>query len=354
MELDAKFWKEQRVFITGHTGFKGSWLGLYLKKMGATIAGYSLSPTTSPSLFESAHLGDLYEEDHRANICDYEKLSKIVLEFQPTVLFHMAAQALVLDSYNDPLTTFKSNVIGTANVLEASRYCSALKSIVVVTSDKCYEIASGGLAYTEDCRLGGYDPYSNSKACAELVTQSFKSSFFNDEEATKIASARAGNVIGGGDWSKNRLLPDCYKAFSNDQAIVLRQPDAIRPWQHVLEPISGYIRLAKLLIEDGNAFSQAWNFGPSEQDALSVKEVADLSATAWGNAVVKLDSKHTKLVETDVLLLDSSKAILHLGWQPKWSATQAINKTMDWYKAIHNGADPRLQTEAQIEEYLYD
>ena len=353
MELDTNFWKEQRVLVTGHTGFKGSWLSLYLKKIGATIAGYSLAPPTSPSLFESAGLSDIYQEDHRANICDYEQFNIVVSEFQPTVLFHMAAQALVLDSYDDPLTTFRSNVIGTANVLEASRYCSSLKSIIVVTSDKCYEVAAGSLAYTEDCRLGGYDPYSNSKACAELVTQSFKSSFFNDKDGAKVASVRAGNVIGGGDWAKNRLLPDCYKAFSNNQAIVLRQPNAIRPWQHVLEPVSGYIRLAKLLVEDGNAFSQAWNFGPSEKDALSVKEVADISATAWGNAVVKLDVKDTKLVETDVLMLDSSKAISHLGWQPKWSATQAINKTMDWYKAIHNGADPRSQTEAQIDEYLY-
>ena len=353
MALDTKFWSDQRVLVTGHTGFKGAWLSLLLSKLNASISGYALQDApTNPNLFESAELSHIFSNDTRANILDLTPLKRALDEFQPTILFHMAAQSLVLESYRSPIDTYQVNVMGTANVLEAARTIPSLKAVVIVTTDKCYKNTESNLAYSENDLLGGYDPYSNSKACAELVTDSYRSSFFSTDSNTKIATARAGNVIGGGDWAANRLLPDCFRAFSSETPLELRHPTAIRPWQHVLEPLYGYLLLAEKLSNKIEGADSAWNFGPAASNELETQHVVELAKSAWGSGQVLKHTDQEAPVETKVLRLNSSKAIQQLGWSPRWSAEQAIEKTMSWFRATHEGANYRHESERQIAEYL--
>lgn len=351
--INTKFWAEQNVFITGHTGFKGSWLSILLSKLGVRdMVGYSLKPPTTPNLFELANISNLFSCNNFADIVNSQEVSNAIQEAKPTIIFHMAAQSLVIESYKTPVSTFATNITGTANILDAARYLDSLKSVVVVTSDKCYENNKSGVPHIESDRLGGHDPYSSSKACAELVTKSMRDSFFNDNNAALIATARAGNVIGGGDWADNRLIPDCYRSFSSSSELILRNPNSVRPWQHVIEPLIGYILLAEQLANRTTNVATAWNFGPNSSSELKTKQVAEIAKNTWGKASVTYDMNSSNFVETELLKLDSQKAHKELSWVPKWSAEEAIQKSILWYKAVHDGACPRVQTEANISEYL--
>lgn len=352
--LEVMFWSGRRVFLTGHTGFKGGWLSLLLQHAGATVYGYSLAPPTTPSLFEVARVREGMESQE-ADIRDFATLSAAVKKFRPEVVIHMAAQPLVRRSYADPLETYTTNVIGTANVLEAVRHCDSVRSVVVITTDKVYENQEWCWPYRENDRLGGYDPYSNSKACAELVTSSFRNSFFHPKDHSKhgvaIASTRAGNVIGGGDWAEDRLLPDIITAFLQDRTLKIRNPKSIRPWQFVLEPLRGYMEIAQRLIEVGPDFGGAWNFGPQAEDAKSVDWIVNEIAAGWGpDAKWELDvAAHPH--EAQVLKLDWSRASQSLDWKPTFTLKQALKATVDWYKAWHRGEDMRVLTLSQIEEH---
>lgn len=326
--VNQDFWKNKKVFITGNTGFKGSWMSIWLTSMGAEIKGYSKLPETHPSLFNEAGLGSKYETIF-ADIRDYDCLKDAIDSFMPDIVFHLAAQPLVRYSYEHPLETFETNVIGTANVLNACRGISSIKSIVIITTDKCYENKEWPWAYRENDPMGGYDPYSSSKGCAELVTDSFRRSFFTDTN-TGIASARAGNVIGGGDWSLDRLFPDIIKAFNNDEKVIIRNPNSIRPWQHVLEPISGYLILAEQLFVDKNKFSQAFNFGPREEDCRTVQSVLDIITTYWDECPGYVLDETLQPHEARTLKLDISKARYELNWSPKWSLEETINRIIAW------------------------
>lgn len=353
MAVDAHFWSKQNVFITGHTGFKGAWLSLLLKQFGTSISGYSLAESpTAPCLYDAANLSRLFDFDVRGDIADLDQVKSSLLKAQPTILVHMAAQSLVLESYESPIETYMTNVMGTAHVLEAARMVPSIKAIVIVTTDKCYRNVQTQSGYKEDSPLGGYDPYSNSKACAELVSDGYRSSFFANDDSAQIATARAGNVIGGGDWADNRLLPDCYRAFSSEKVLELRNPEAIRPWQHVLEPLVGYMALAEHLVNHKAGAASAWNFGPSKQDELEAHQVANIAQQVWGSGELVNRPDSASPVETKILRLDSSKAISELSWKPKWSAQQAVEHAMSWYYAVHNGADPSATSEEQINDYL--
>ncbi|MCW3093054.1 MAG: CDP-glucose 4,6-dehydratase [Ferruginibacter sp.] len=332
------FYKGRRVFITGHTGFKGSWLIYVLHKAGAVIKGYSLFPETNPSLYsqieESIHI-----ESVIADINDARRLETEILSFQPDHIFHMAAQPLVRRSYNEPLNTFSTNVIGTANVLSALTKLEKPCTAVFITTDKVYENKEWHYPYRETDRLGGYDPYSASKACAELVINSYHQSFFNlsrfEVHQKAIASVRAGNVIGGGDWSEDRLLPDIVKALAQNRDIIIRNPGAIRPWQHVLEPVFGYLRISQLLAANPMKYNGAWNFGPANDDNLSVIEVAQQAISIWGKGNIDLREDRNALHEAGLLKLDTSKAVNELGWKPRMRTGEAIARTIQWYKCFY-------------------
>lgn len=349
---DRNFWQGKKVFLTGNTGFKGSWLSLWLNKLGAEVTGYSLKPPTSPSLFELADIHKLYET-HYADIRDLEKLKLAVRQANPDIVFHMAAQPLVRASYKDPAETFSTNVMGTVYLLEALRQCENTKAFVNVTTDKCYENKEWVWGYREDEPLGGYDPYSSSKACSELVTAAYRNSFFSQENSTlQIASARAGNVIGGGDWADDRLIPDCIRSLMKNECIIIRNPDAIRPWQHVLEPLSGYMVLAQKLYGEGKPFAQAWNFGPDDTDAKPVKWIVEQLTQRWpenqGYSVDAAVHPH----EAHYLKLDCSKSKSHLHWKPRWSLGEAIDKIIEWtiaYKDGHRIQDISLK---QMDTYM--
>ena len=352
-DIRREFWANRRVLVTGHTGFKGSWLSLWLQNMGAQVIGYSLPPPTKPSLFEVAYVAEGMTSIS-GDVRDFEKLSAVISEYKPEIVIHMAAQALVRYSYKNPLETYTTNVIGTANILESVRVARCVKAAIIVTSDKCYENKEWLWGYRESDRIGGHDPYSSSKGCAELVTAAYRNSFFPvnqyDAHGIAVASVRAGNVIGGGDWAEDRLIPDIMRAFMEGRPAHIRNPNAIRPWQHVLEPLSGYLLLAEKLYSNGKEFSQPWNFGPDNDDAIQVSKVVESLVTLWGDAVWELDAA-PKPHEANYLRLDSSKSRNILGWSPKLHIRKALELTVKWYKGFMKGADISQLTANQIADY---
>ncbi len=344
------FWKGKRVFLTGHTGFKGSWLSLWLQSMGATVKGYSLPPQTNPNLFDIASVAQ-YMESQFGDIRDLDELSASMQTFEPEILIHMAAQPLVRLSYKDPVDTYTTNVIGTVNVLEAARKCLHLKAIVSVTTDKCYENREWEWGYRENEPMGGHDPYSSSKGCAELVTAAYRASFFNTPNSASLASARAGNVIGGGDWAEDRLIPDILRAFELNEPVVVRNPLSTRPWQHVLEPLSGYLVLAQHLYNDGAAFAQAWNFGPRDEDCKPVSWILEKMVDKWGEgASWKLDQNNNPH-EARFLKLDCSKAALKLNWSPKWNLEHTLDTIINWQQNWISGENVKQQCLLEIANY---
>ncbi len=353
--MNANFWAGRRVFLTGHTGFKGSWLSLWLQHLGAEVTGYALAPIAGEGLFRTAHVGD----GMRSVIADLRDLPALMREMKaaaPEVVIHMAAQALVRESYIAPLDTYAVNVIGTANVLEAVRATSKVKAVVSVTTDKCYENREWNWGYRETDHLGGFDPYSSSKACAELVTAAYRSSFFNParytEHGVAVASARAGNVIGGGDWARDRLIPDLLSAIGRSEPVRIRNPNAIRPWQHVLEPLLGYLSLAeKLASGDGPSYAEAWNFGPADDDARPVQWIVERMIESWGGNASWVRDDAMQPHEASYLKLDCSKAHARLEWKPRWNLGQALSAIIDWQRAYIGGVDMRLKTLAQIRDF---
>ena len=353
--ITRDFWQGKRVFVTGQTGFKGSWLCLWLQHMGAIVKGYAKAPPTNPSLFIESHLSDQISSEE-GDICDVQQLYKSMLTFKPEIVFHMAAQSLVRLSYESPLETYSTNVMGTVSLLEAVRKVANIKAVVNITSDKCYENQEWLWGYRESEPMGGFDPYSSSKGCAELITASYRRSFFNPEKYNEhgcaLASARAGNVVGGGDWALDRLVPDILKAFSNQQTVNIRNPNAIRPWQHVLEPLSGYLMLAEKLYSHGPLFAEGWNFGPKEDSAQSVQWILDCLKSQWGDtASWKLDDA-VNPHEANFLKLDCSKAKIKLGWQPLWGIEDTLSRTVNWHKAWLKGADMYDYTITEINDYM--
>ena len=350
--IDQFFWSGRRVFVTGHTGFKGSWLCMMLARMGATVSGYALMPPSEPNLFELANIGDGMT-DVRGDIRDLRHLTEVMVEQDPEIVVHMAAQALVRSSYDDPVGTYETNIMGTVNVLEAARKLKGLKALVVITSDKCYENFERPRGYAEDDPMGGYDPYSSSKGCAELVSAAYQKSFFSKHENdVRVATARAGNVIGGGDWGLDRLVPDLVNSFKEGDTALIRRPDAIRPWQFVLDPLCGYLMLAERLWCGDAGFAGAWNFGPHADNERRVRELVALAGKTWGdNAAWSIDvalSPH----EAHYLKLDVSKARNQLHWQAQLNLQQTVAWTMNWYKVWANGGDVRRMAMVQIEEFL--
>lgn len=347
--FDLSFYKNKKVLITGHTGFKGSWLTLWLNNLGAEVIGYSLPPNTEPSMFNSLNLQEKCINIF-GDIRDREHLNSIFTQYKPDMVFHLAAQPLVRLSYFEPLHTYEINVIGTLNVLEAARSCSSIKAFVNVTTDKCYENKELNYAYKEDDKLGGYDIYSSSKACSEILTASYRSSFLQNGNSFALASARAGNVIGGGDWSMDRLVPDCIRFINENKPVELRNPHAIRPWQHVLEPLGAYLLLAQKLFLHGTKYSQGFNFGPDEKSVLTVADVAQKVVQNYGKGEV-IFNKKDNLHEANLLMLDISKAKEYLSWSPIYSADESIKFTVDWYKRFYNNEKMLDFTLSQIEQY---
>jgi CDP-glucose 4,6-dehydratase len=347
-------WRGKRVFLTGHTGFKGGWLALWLASKGAAVRGYALDPETEPSLFDTARIAQ-HVEDLRGDIRDSAKLEPALREFAPDVVFHMAAQPLVRASYADPIGTFETNVIGTARVLDAVRRTPSVRAVVSVTTDKCYENREWLWGYRESDSLGGYDPYSSSKACAELVTAAYRQSYFPiaklAEHHCAIATARAGNVIGGGDWSTDRLIPDLIRGFISNQPVHIRSPHAIRPWQHVLEPLHGYLLLAEKLLSGDPRCATAFNFGPFDDDARPVGWIADRLVALWGHQARWVHEPDPGAHEANYLKLDASRARAELGWRPRLRLPVALEWVADWYRAWQDGADLERVTLEQIVAY---
>ena len=354
VEVSPLFWSGRRVLLTGHTGFKGSWLSLWLQYLGADVTGYALAPPTVPSLFEQASVGNGMTSV-LGDIRNLETLSAVVATHRPEIVFHMAAQPLVRYSYQNPVETYSTNVMGTVHLLEAVRLASGVKAVVNITTDKCYENREWVWGYREDEPMGGHDPYSNSKGCAELVSAAYRSSFFDNERYNEhgvaLATARAGNVIGGGDWAKDRLIPDIVTAFERGARPEIRNPNATRPWQHVLEPLCGYLTLAQRLYEHGPAFAEAWNFGPHEEDAKPVGWIVEKMAALWGHSAQWNvdDGQHPH--EAHHLKLDISKARARLGWQPTMHLSDALSLVVEWSKQRQRGADMRALTLSQIQAY---
>lgn len=340
----------KRVFITGHSGFKGSWLTLWLLSLGAKVCGYSLEPNTHPSMFEELRIYGFCNSEH-GNILNSAHLEEVMKQFNPDIVFHLAAQPLVRLSYKEPKLTYETNVMGTLNVLEVARKCKSVKAFVNVTTDKCYENNEINRGYKEDDAMGGYDMYSSSKGCAEILSSSFRRSFLQEKESYALATARAGNVIGGGDWAEDRLVPDCIRYINSGEKIEIRNPLATRPWQHVLEPLSGYLLLGQKLLEDGKKYAEAFNFGPDEESVLTVSEVAQKVCECYGSAEVVVRKKDD-LHEANLLMLNIEKAKNILGWIPTYNADEAIQKTVEWYKHFYkNDVDMYDFTMSQIEDY---
>lgn len=351
MEEVVNPWRGRRVFLTGHTGFKGGWLALWLAKQGAQVRGYALDPSTEPNLFTAAGIASIVD-DVRGDILDRPRLEASLQQFAPDVVLHLAAQPLVRRSYFDPLGTYATNVLGTAHVLEAVRKTSSVRAVVCVTTDKCYENREWVWPYRETDPLGGHDPYSSSKACTEIVSAAYRSSFFSvGERRVALATARAGNVIGGGDWSEDRLIPDLIRGFQSGKPVLIRRPKAIRPWQHVLEPVHGYLLLAENLLADGDQFASAFNFGPGDDDAWPVDRIADRMATTWGDGATWVRDSDPGVHEAGVLRLDASKARAQLGWQPQLNIESALDWTVNWYRACQQHANMQDFTWSQIEAY---
>jgi len=343
----ASFWRGKRVFVTGHTGFKGAWLALWLSDLGAEVTGYSLPPPTDPSLFGVARVrGRVRHMD--GDVRDEAALARAVRESSPDIVFHLAAQSLVRLSYDEPVATYATNVMGTVNLLEAVRRSEGVRAVVCVTSDKCYENRETPRPYREDDPMGGYDPYSGSKGCAELVTSAYRRSFFGVAGAAAIATARAGNVIGGGDWAKDRLVPDLLNGFAVGARPLIRFPSAVRPWQHVLEPLAGYLRLAEALWDGVSGAADGWNFGPDETDARPVGWIADRLAALWGEGAAWERTGEPQPHEAHVLRLDCTKARRELGWRPVWALDEALRRTVAWRRALDGVADMADVTLQQI------
>jgi CDP-glucose 4,6-dehydratase len=349
-KVNPSFWNGKKVYLTGHTGFKGSWLSLWLQSMGVIVKGYSLDVNTKPSLFSEAKVAEGMESEI-GDIRNLERLTESMVSFSPDILIHMAAQPLVRLSYHEPVDTYTTNVIGTVNVLEAARKCSNLKAIISVTTDKCYENKEWEWGYRENEPMGGHDPYSSSKGCAELVTSAYRRSFFSSDDTASIASARAGNVIGGGDWSEDRLIPDILRAFEKSEPVVIRNPLSTRPWQHVLEPLSGYLVLAQELFLNGDDFAEAWNFGPKDEDCKPVSWILDKMVTHWGNNASWSLDKNNNPHEAGFLKLDCSKASNRLKWNAKWNLKLTLKSIVDWHQLYSNGGDLKKQCLKEINTY---
>lgn len=352
--VNPAFWRGRRVFLTGHTGFKGGWLSLWLQQLGAQVTGYALPAPTQPSLFEVARVANGMVSII-GDIRDGEKLAAAVREAAPDIVIHMAAQPLVRRSYFNPVETYSTNVMGTVHLLEAVRQTASVSAVINVTSDKCYENKEWVWAYRENEPMGGYDPYSSSKGCAELVTSAYRNSFFNPEKSTRgevaLASARAGNVIGGGDWAADRLVPDILMAYTQRKPVVIRSPRATRPWQHVLEPLRGYLTLAEHLYRDGVAFSEGFNFGPREEDVQSVEWIVSKLADQWGDGASWRIDPGAHPHEAMSLKLDISKAAQRLGWQPALNLERALELTVEWVRGLQSGDNLRSLTLDQINDY---
>ena len=346
--IDKDFWKGKRIFLTGHTGFKGSWLSLWLSSLGADVKGYALNPPTSPSLFNEAKIDSIIGSQI-ADIRDQKTLYRSMTTFDPDIVIHMAAQPLVRYSYNEPIETYEVNVIGTAKVLEVARSCSNLKVVVNITTDKCYENDDRSEGYRENDPMGGYDPYSSSKGCAELVTSAYRRSFLQ-KQGIGLSSVRAGNVIGGGDWADDRLIPDILRSFERNESVVIRNPKATRPWQHVLEPLSGYLTLVQKMYNNPKKYAEGWNFGPNEKDVKQVDWILNRMISGWPNSSWELD-KESNPHEAGFLKLDIEKAKSKLGWMPVWELSYTLEKIISWHKAWLNKEDMQAVCLAEIEEY---
>ncbi|WP_159729565.1 CDP-glucose 4,6-dehydratase [Methylosinus sp. Ce-a6] len=351
MAVDAEFWKGRRVLLTGHTGFKGSWLSLWLQQMGAELHGLALEPATEPALFRAARVREGLASSTIGDIRDYELVAAAFDRARPEIVIHMAAQPLVRQSYLEPVATYATNVMGVVHVLEAARRIGAVRSIVNVTTDKCYQNREWVWGYREDEPMGGHDPYSSSKGCAELVTSAYRASFMR-AAGIALASARAGNVIGGGDWAPDRLIPDILRAFEKGEPVIIRSPKSTRPWQHVLEPLSGYLELAQRLYADADAFADGWNFGPDDSDARPVDWIVDSMIDKWGSGRVQIDANEHPHEAHD-LKLDISKARIRLGWTPRWSLDTALEKIVAWHRSWLAGDDPREACLRQISEFVH-
>jgi CDP-glucose 4,6-dehydratase len=347
--VSSDFWRDKRVLVTGHSGFKGGWLTLWLRSLGAEVTGYALKPPTEPSLCQVAGV-EREIEAVRGDIRDLNALQRAMGNAKPDIVFHLAAQALVRPSYEDPVDTYSTNVMGTVNLLEAVRRRGDVRAVVVVTSDKCYENRERGGGYREDEPMGGHDPYSNSKGCAELVTAAYRKSFLH-AIGTAVATGRAGNVIGGGDWAVDRLIPDIIRAVSLGKPVLIRNPKAIRPWQHVLEPLGGYLLLAQKLCEDGPRHVGAWNFGPADEDAQPVQYLVEKITKLWGEGASWVADERQHPHEAHYLKLDCSKAHQALSWRPRLKLVDALAWTVDWYKSYQTRRDVRMVCQAQIEAY---
>lgn len=344
------FYHGKRVLITGHTGFKGSWLSLWLSHLGAKVCGYSLAPNTKPSLFKAVNIADKIEKSVIGSILDRDTLQKVFDDFKPEIVFHLAAQPLVRLSYAEPVLTYETNVIGSLNVLEAARHCQSVKAFVNVTTDKCYENKETGKNFEEDDPFGGFDPYSSSKGCVEVMSASYRRSFLQGEDDYAMATARAGNVIGGGDWALDRLVPDCVRSINDGIKIEIRNPVAVRPWQHVLEPLSGYMLLGEKLYTEGKQYAEGFNFGPNEDSILTVEDVAQKIVGFYGKGEVVVH-KRDDLHEAELLMLSIKKAARVLGWKPVLTAEKAIQNTVEWYRRFYDGEEMTAFTLQQIDDY---
>ena len=349
------FWQGKRVLVTGHTGFKGAWLSLWLTQLGAKVTGYALQPPTNPSLFELCGLNqDMVS--HIGDVRDYGKLLTVMKTARPDIILHLAAQPLVRESYANPVETYATNVMGTIHLLEAVRQEKSVRAVVNVTTDKCYENKEWVWGYRENEPMGGYDPYSNSKACSELVTSAFRDSFFNpqnyEQHGVAIATARAGNVIGGGDWAADRLIPDFIRAIEANEKIRIRNPRAIRPWQHVLEPLSGYLMLAERLYKEGTVFAEGWNLGPEDSDAKPVEWIVKKLCQLWGEGAAYAIDNGEHPHEANYLKLDCSKAKTRLKWQPRWCLQEALERIVEWNKAYRAQQDMKDICLTQITDYM--
>jgi CDP-glucose 4,6-dehydratase len=349
--IDPTFWSGRRVFLTGHTGFKGAWTSLLLRLLGAEIFGLALSPDSDETLFVKCRVAEDVHH-HIGDVRDLATVRYALDEARPSVVIHMAAQALVRQSYSEPVGTYSTNVMGTVNLLDAIRHVPGIDSVVIVTSDKCYQNTGSIWAYRETDPMGGYDPYSNSKGCAELVTSAYRQSFFADKARPRVASGRAGNVIGGGDWARDRLVPDAMRAFIESRPVHIRNPNAVRPWQHVLDPVCAYLVLAEHLTTFNSKADEGWNFGPAAANGVPVRVVADGLVQRWGGSARWEQDGDDHPHEASFLSLDCTKAHARLGWQPLFDLDQALDLTVDWYKAFAAGQDMRAVTQEQIKKSL--
>jgi len=350
--IDPQFWRGRRVYLTGHTGFKGAWVALMLSRLGARVTGFALPVASDDDLFEVAGVASVLDKHEHGDIRNLASLAASLQQAEPEIVLHFAAQSLVRLSYDEPVATYETNVMGTVHVLEAVRRTPSVRATIIVTSDKCYENVGWVWGYREADRLGGHDPYSNSKGCAELVTDSYRRSFFPPEGPSHVASVRAGNVIGGGDWARDRLVPDAIRAFRGGEALRIRNPHAIRPWQHVLDPLSGYLRLAERLFTNGADFAEGWNFGPGTGSEVRVSTLVSRLAGLWGNSASWQVDGDRHVHEAAYLRLDCSKASIRLDWHPVIDFAKALRLTVEWYRSFGNSRDMREITMAQIDEFL--